>query len=193
MSPNSACLLWPPGVRAHLGNVKGHAMRWSVGIAWGLAIGIGAVSVGTGTASAQMPGMPGMQAPPPGASPCDGFVPLRDDAQKKGAALGAAQKNHVDRQEMCKLITAFSAAEGKAALFLEKNRTWCGVPDQAVTSAKEMHVKTEHFREVVCAPAPQPKVPTLSDAMGAPSVDTAKNTKTGAGTFDTLTGNPLAK
>jgi hypothetical protein len=167
-------------------------MRWSVGIVLGLAVGISAVAVGTPTASAQMPGMPGMQAAP-APSPCDGFMPLRDDAQKKGAAIGAAQKRKVDRQEMCKLVTAFSAAEGKAAQFLEKNKTWCGVPEQAIASAKETHLKTEHFREVVCSPAPQPHVPTLSDAMGAPSVDTAKNTKTGGGTFDTLTGNPLAK
>jgi hypothetical protein len=170
-------------------------MKWSVGMALGLAVGISAVGVGTRAASAQMPGMPGMPgmqaAPAP--SPCDGFMPLRDDAQKKGAAIGAAQKRRVDRQEMCKLITAFSAAEAKATVFLEKNKTWCGVPDQAIASQKATHAKTEHFREVVCAPAPQPKVPTLSDAMGAPSVDTAKNTKTGAGTFDTLTGNPLAK
>jgi hypothetical protein len=172
-------------------------MKWSVGMALGLAVGIGAVGVGTHAASAQMPGMPGMPgmqgAPAPAPSPCDGFVPLREDAQKKGAAIGAAQKSHVDRQEMCKLITVFSAAEGKAVQFLEKNKTWCGVPDQVINSQKQSHAKTEHFREVVCAPAPQPKVPTLSDAMGAPSVDTAKNTKTGAGTFDTLTGNPLAK
>jgi hypothetical protein len=172
-------------------------MRLSVGMALGLAVGVSAVvGVGTRTALAQMPGMPGMpgmQSAPPSASPCDGFLPLRNDAQKKGAAIGAAQQRHADRQEMCKLLTAFSAAEAKATQFLEKNKTWCGVPDQALASAKETHLKTEHFREVVCAPAPQPKVPTLSDAMGAPSVDTAKNTKTGGGTFDTLTGNPLAK
>jgi hypothetical protein len=169
-------------------------MRWTVGLAVGLAVGIAFAGIGTHTASAQMPGMPGMpgaQAAPP--SICDSFAALREDAQKKGMAIGAAQKRHTERQEMCKLVTAFSAAEGKAAAFLEKNKTWCGVPEQVVASAKDTHVKTEHFREVVCTPAPQPRVPTLSDAMGAPAVDTSKNTKTGAGTFDTLTGNPLAK
>jgi len=175
-------------------------MRLSVGMALGLAVGIGVVAVGTHTASAQMPGMPGMPgmggmqpAPQQAPSQCDAFMSLRDDAQKKAAAIGAAQKRKVEREEMCKLVTAFVTAEGKATAFLEKNKTWCGVPDQVVTNAKLTHAKTEHFREVVCSPAPQPKVPTLSDAMGAPSVDTAKNTKTGGGTFDTLTGNPLAK
>jgi hypothetical protein len=175
-------------------------MKWSVGMALGLAVGIGAVGLGTHPASAQMagmpgmPGMPGMQpAPPPTPSPCNGFMPLRDDAQKKGAAIGAAQKRHADRQEMCRLITTFSAAEEKAGQFLEKNKALCGVPDQAIASSKEMHAKTVHFRDVVCAPAPQPHVPTLSDSLGGPAVDTAKNTKTGGGTFDTLNGNPLAK
>ena len=32
-----------------------------------------------------------------------------------------------------------------------------------------------------------------ADAIKAPSVDNASNTKTGRGTFDTLTGNPLAR
>jgi hypothetical protein len=166
-------------------------MRWTVTMAMGIAVGVSAAGMGVHTASAQMPGM-GLQAAP-APSVCDNFLALRDDAQKKGAAIAAAEKRKVERQELCKIVTAFSAAEEKAALFLEKNKGWCSVPDQAISSAKEMHAKTVKFREMVCAPAPQPHVPTLSDAMGAPSVDTAKNTKTGAGTFDTLTGNPLAK
>jgi len=163
-------------------------MRWTVAMALGLALGVSAVGVRTASAQMVTPGL-GTQGP----SPCDGFLPLRDDAQKKGAAIGAAQKRHADRQEMCKLVTVFSVAEEKAAQFLEKNKGWCGVPDEAIASAKDMHAKTVHFKEVVCSPAPQPHIPTLSDAIGGPSHDTAKNTKTGAGTFDTLTGNPLAK
>jgi hypothetical protein len=33
----------------------------------------------------------------------------------------------------------------------------------------------------------------LSDAIKTPTVDSATNTKTGHGTFDTLTGNPLSR
>ena len=108
-------------------------------------------------------------------------------------AIGIAEKQHPDRTKMCKLVTVFSAAEEKALKFLEANMVWCGVPQQAVTSAKEAHAKTLKFREVVCAPAPEPHIPTLSDAIGTPSLDTAKNTKTNTGTFNTLTGNPLDK
>ena len=130
---------------------------------------------------------------PPAASPCAQFQPLTELARKRGEALGAAQKHHPDRKEMCTLVSQFSVAEGAVVKFLETNQQWCGVPAQAVQSAKATHEKTMHFKEVVCAPAPQPKVPTLSDAIGTPKLDTAKNTKTGHGTFDTLTGNPLAK
>ena len=141
----------------------------------------------TGTATAQQ------ITPGGGASPCAEFVPLSQVAQKRGAAIGEAQKRHPDRKEMCTLVSQFSVAEAAVVKFLETNQTWCGVPAEAVKNAKASHDKTLKFKEMVCAPAPQPKIPTLSDAIGTPKVDTAKNTKTGHGTFDTLTGNPLAK
>ena len=108
-------------------------------------------------------------------------------------AIGTAEKQHADRKQMCKLVMAFSAAEEKALKFLQANMVWCGVPQQAITSAKEAHLKTVKFREVACAPAPEPHLPTLSDAIGTPTLDTAKNTKANTGTFNTLTGNPLDK
>jgi hypothetical protein len=141
-----------------------------------------------GTASAQQ-----ITPSPASPSPCAEFVPLTEVAKKRGEAIGAAQKHHPDRKEMCTLVSSFSAAEGAVVKFLETNQTWCGVPPEAVKSAKATHEKTLKFKEVVCAPAPQPKIPTLSDTIGTPKLDTAKNTKTGHGTFDTLTGNPLAK
>ena len=147
-------------------------------------LAMGLAAVGTDGASAQMA---------QGANPCNGFLPLRNDAQKKGMAIGLAEKRHADRPEICKLVTTFSAAEAKALQFLQNNMTWCGIPAEAVASAKENHEKTLKFRQVVCAPAPQPHVPTLSDAIGTPSVDNSKNTKTNTGTFNTLTGNPLAR
>lgn len=151
-----------------------------------LALTLNAAAVGTAAAQQITPN-------PGGASPCEGFRPLTEVAQKRGAAIGEAQKHHPDRKEMCTLVSQFSVAEAAVVKFLETNQTWCGVPPEAVKNAKATHDKTLKFKEVVCAPQPQPKIPTLSDAIGTPKVDTAKNTKTGHGTFDTLTGNPLAK
>ncbi|HZR63228.1 MAG TPA: hypothetical protein VFA80_19960 [Xanthobacteraceae bacterium] len=152
-----------------------------------MALALTLDTAAVGTASAQQ------LVPPPPASPCAQFQPLTDVARKRGEALGAAQKHHPDRKEMCTLVSQFYTAEAAVVKFLETNQQWCGVPPQAIQSAKATHEKTLKFKEVVCAPAPAPKVPTLSDAIGTPKLDTAKNTKTGHGTFDTLTGNPLAK
>jgi hypothetical protein len=118
---------------------------------------------------------------------------LRDDAAAKASVVQTTGKRHADRQEMCTVVTRFAAAETLVVNFLEKNKTLCGVPDQALSASKTNHAKTIEFREKVCAEGPKPKAPTLSDAIGTPSLDTGKNTKTGRGTLDTLTGNPLAR
>ena len=128
-------------------------------------------------------------------SQCNAFIPLRDDAQQKAAAVRAATEHKAERKEVCALVTRFATAEAAVVKFLEANKTWCGIPDEAVKAAKTGHERTLKFRTVACseAPAAQPKAPTLSDAIATPSVDSATNTKTGRGTLDTLSGNPLAK
>ncbi len=128
-------------------------------------------------------------------SPCNAFMPLRDDAQQKAAAVRTATQHKAKRKEVCALVTRFATAEAAVVKFLEANKTWCGIPDEAVKAAKTSHEQTLKFRTVACseAPAAQPKAPTLSDAIITPSVDSAANTKTGRGTLDTLSGNPLAK
>ena len=126
---------------------------------------------------------------------CNAFIPLRDDAQQKAAAVRAATEHKAERKEVCALVTRFATAEAAVVKFLEANKTWCGIPDEAVKAAKTGHERTLKFRTVACseAPAAQPKAPTLSDAIGMPSIDSAANTKTGRGTLDSLNGNPLAK
>ena len=126
---------------------------------------------------------------------CNAFIPLRDDAQQKAAAVRAATEHKAERKEVCALVTRFATAEAAVVKFLDANKTWCGIPDEAVKAAKTGHERTLKFRTVACseAPAAQPKAPTLSDAIATPSVDSATNTKTGRGTLDTLSGNPLAK
>lgn len=158
-------------------------MKWSVTLGMTLALGVSLSAIGN--ASAQMTQEP---------SPCDGFLRFRNDAQQKAMAIGAAEKRHATPKELCTLVSRFSVAEEAALKFLENNKTWCGIPDVAVAGAKANHDKTLKFRDTVCNPAAQIHIPTLSDAIGTPALDTAKNTKTGTGgTFDTLTGNPLAR
>ena len=140
------------------------------------------------------PPMGGMGGPPPQQSAlCANFPKLRDEAKSKAEVVSSIGKRHGDRQQMCAAVQNFTAAEEKVVKFLDDNKAGCGVPDQAVAQAKAMHVNTIKFRDTVCAEGPKPKAPTLSDAIGTTPLDTSTNTKTGRGTLDTLTGNPLAK
>ena len=143
--------------------------------------------------SGSMQGGPPMGGPPQPSGVCASFPRLRDDAKAKADAVSAVGKRKGDRQQMCAAVQSFTAAEEKVVKFLEDNKANCGVPPQAVTQAKAMHVNTLKFRDTVCAEGPKPKAPTLSDAIGALPGDTGANTRTGRGTLDTLTGNPLAK
>jgi hypothetical protein len=153
------------------------------------ALAIGAFG-GSGVAWAQFPAPPGAAQ----GEQCNDFPRLSGEAQKRSAAVGAAMKAKADRKDICALMTNFVAAETTVVKFLEDNKVWCGIPAQVITVSKENHEKALKFRTAICSEdAPRPKTPTLSDAIKTPSVDTAKNTKTGRGTFDTLTGNPLAR
>jgi hypothetical protein len=142
--------------------------------------------------SGPMQGGPQMGGPPPSGI-CASFPKLRDDAKAKAEMISAVGKRKGDRKEMCAAVQTFTAAEEKVVKFLDDNKSACSVPPQAITQAKAMHANTMKFRDTVCAEGPKAKVPTLSDAIGSPPVDTGTNTRTGRGTLDTLTGNPLAK
>src|SRR5262245_58257578 len=83
------------------------------------------------------PPMSPMAAAPPMASPFGGgggmppcmaeFAKLRDDVQKRGLAAKAAGARKVSREEMCKHITDYSAAELKWVKYTEGNKTSCGI------------------------------------------------------------------
>ena len=126
---------------------------------------------------------------------CATFPKLTAEAQKRGEAVSVAIKAKADPKQICSLMNSFITAESVVVKFLVDNQTWCGVPPQAVVSSKANHEKSMKFRTMVCNnEGPHQKVPSLSDAIKTSPLDTAKNTKTGTGgTFDTLTGNPLAR
>ncbi len=126
---------------------------------------------------------------------CGAFGGLRDDAAKKALAVRAAIQHKAERKEICTLVQRFFSAEETVVKFLEQNKSWCGVPEQAITTAKSNHEQTLKFRTAACteAPAVKPRPPSLSDAISTPSIDTGNNTRTGRGTLDSLNGNPLAK
>jgi hypothetical protein len=158
------------------------------GLATAPCLALAVLALGTATALAQT------GAPTGTASLCMQFPTLSQATQKKADAVSAAMKAKVDRKEICRLMTAFVASEDTVVKFLITNKTWCGVPDQAVAAAKAGHERSIKFRDAACTEAPGPKPPSLSDAIKTTPVDSSTNTKAGrGGTFDTLTGNPLGR
>lgn len=160
---------------------------------WVLLTAACLLSCAAGTAVAQFqPPAPPQGEPPPCVK---GFLLLRNDAAQKAAAIRAASERHAAANEACALFNTFSTAETKMIKYAEDNAVWCGIPPQVLDGIKKEHAKTAEIRVKVCQAAAAPArsaAPSLSDALGSPIPD-SNNIKTGRGTYDTLTGTPLAK
>ena len=144
--------------------------------------------------------------PPPGSSggPSEActknFMPLREEAEKRGKMIKAASERHAPPDEACKLIAAFSQSEMKMIKYVETNSAKCGIPPQIAEQLKGGHKNTEAMQTRVCNVAEQVKTrgpagPSLSEVLGsanaAPEVTTTA--KKGGSTFDTLNGNVLQR
>jgi hypothetical protein len=105
-----------------------------------------------------MPGSPGMEGPsfgPPPARPpaaCQPLMTLRDEYQKNGAALGAAQqrKEKIEPVEACKLFNAFLDSEGRFIQTMEESGAQCGFPDQAIKQYQDGHAKASRVGRQFC-------------------------------------------
>jgi hypothetical protein len=145
------------------------------------------------------------ERPPPqqGTSPDEcmkGFVPLREDAEKRGKLIKAAGDRHAPPAEACKLIAGYSQAEVKMIAYIESHAAKCGIPSQVADQLKNGHKNTEGMQQKVCAVAQQqqqkgPAGPSLSEVLGSTAVlpDATSAKRSGGSTFDTLNGNVLAR
>jgi hypothetical protein len=143
--------------------------------------------------------------PPPqaGGAPSDAcmkaFVPLREEAEKRGKAIKAAGERHARPDEACKLIESYSQAEIKMVKYVTQNATKCGIPPQIPEQLKKGHEGTQAMLKKICgmAQAQQqqaPAGPSLSEVLGsAAALPEVTPTKKGGSTFDTLNGNVLAR
>jgi len=142
-------------------------------------------------------------APPSQAGASDecmkGFVPLREEAEKRGKLIKAAGERHAPPDEACKLIGNFGQSEIKMIKYVESHAAKCGIPSQIADQLKNGHKNTESMQKKVCAVAQQaqqkgPAGPSLSEVLGSSAaLPEATATKKGGSTFDTLNGNVLAR
>jgi hypothetical protein len=145
--------------------------------------------------------------PPPAAGPTQAageacmkeFMPLREEAEKRGKMIKAAGDRHAGPDEACKLIKNYSQAEVKMLNFVEGHQAKCGIPPQIGDQIRAGHKNTEALETKVCNVAQQmqqrgPAGPSLSEVLGsATAVPEATAAKKGGSTFDTLNGNVLAR
>jgi hypothetical protein len=151
----------------------------------------------TGSAFERPPAPPSQSA---SADECmKGFVPLREEAEKRGKLIKAASERHAPPDEACKLIASFGQAETKMISYVENRAAKCGIPAQVADQLKTGHKNTEAMQKKVCGFAQQaqqrgPAGPSLSEVLGSSTaLPEATPTKKGGSTFDTLNGNVLTR
>ncbi len=143
------------------------------------------------------------RTPPPSqggpANDCmKGFLPLREEAEKRGKLIKAASDRHASPDEACKLIANFGQAETKMIKYIESHIATCGIPPQIADQMKTGHKNTETMQQKVCGVAQQqqqkgPAGPSLSEVLGSSATLPEASAKKGGSTFDTLNGNVLAR
>ena len=151
----------------------------------------------TGSAFERGPAPPSQAGGPP--DDCmKKFLPLREDAEKRGKLIKAASDRKASPDEACKLIKNFGAAEVKMMKYVESNSAKCGIPPQIADQLKNGHKNTEKMQTQVCNVAQQaatrgPAGPSLSEVLGSSAAPEAQAVKKGGSTFDTLNGNVLTR
>jgi hypothetical protein len=172
---------------------------------------VGASGAFPAAGAAPIAGGGGGFAPPPQAAPMgqqaggeacmNEFVKLRQEAEKRGAAIQAAGKRKAPAAEACKLITAFAASETKMISYVVTNAKRCGIPGEIADQLKKGHQNTSGMQKKVCDIAAQqqqrgPAGPSLADVLGSSTAAPEANAsakKFGGTTFDTLNGNVLQR
>ena len=152
----------------------------------------------TGSAFERGPAPPSQGGGPP--DDCmKKFMPLREEAEKRGKLIKAAGERKAAPDEACKLIGNFGQAEIKMIKFVETNAARCGIPSQVADQMKTGHKNTENMQKKVCGMAQQvqqrgPSGPSLSEVLGSSAaLPEATGVKKGGSTFDTLNGNVLTR
>ena len=102
-----------------------------------------------------------------------GFIPLREEAEKRGKLIKAASDRHAPPDEACKLIGNYGQAEVKMIKYVEANAAKCGIPPQIAEQLKTGHKNTEAMQKKVCdggaagSSTRGPAGPSLSEVLGS--------------------------
>ena len=78
----------------------------------------------------------------------------------------AAHGKQLDPAEFCSKSAGLNSAENAMIAYMEKNKDWCQVPDEALTQLKANHAKSVAFSTKACQVAAQIKKMKEQQAQG---------------------------
>jgi hypothetical protein len=145
------------------------------------------------------PAQPSMGGAGPSETCMKGFMPLREEAERRGKLIKGASDRRAPPAEACKLIGNYGLAEIKMIKFVETHASECGIPPQVMDQLKTGHKNTEGIQQRICGIAQQqaaqqkPAGPSLSDVLGSSAALPEVTANKKGSTFDTLNGNALTR
>ena len=89
------------------------------------------------------------------------------ELEKINAMVRASKGKPMNPALFCSQSAGLNSAENALIAYMEKNKDWCGVPDEALASLKENHVKSLAFSNKACTVAAQMKKQEAARAAGA--------------------------
>jgi hypothetical protein len=111
------------------------------------------------------PGAGGFSGPPAAPPPkCQALLAIRDELQKHGEALSAANDKKADVKVACRLFKNYIATEAKMIQMLDADGPSCGVPLSVNERVRGSHGKAKQIGKQVCDAAGPPR-PLIIDPM----------------------------
>jgi hypothetical protein len=84
------------------------------------------------------------------------------------ALVAASKGKPMDPEVFCKQSAGLNTVESALIAYMEKNKDWCGVPDEVLGALKANHVKSAAFSARACSVAAQMKKREAAGGNGAP-------------------------
>jgi hypothetical protein len=94
------------------------------------------------------------------------MVQQRKALNDKLAAIGKRAKQPGAREQFCGTLTAYIGNVRKFLTYMEQNKDFCAIPDQAITQAKQGLAQNQTLRKKVCLASAQPQ----PGAPGKPAI-----------------------
>ncbi len=117
-----------------------------------------------------------------------GALAARREAALKGIneMVAAAKGKKLDPEAFCARSRPLNVAEEAMLAYMQKNRDWCQIPDDAISQLKETHMKSVAFGGKACTVAAQLRTMKAKAAQAA-----QQGQQAGAAQVQPLPAGPL--